>query len=161
MSYTPYNEPEKTKSNFPITPSKISYLGYNTNNQYPEFPPLMMDGRAIISSYQPESAMNNDIIMQNNITTNWQYRQYLMNNAEQIMQQNFTDACNDSGSSTKLYEIHSDANVIKDPLSSPFVYSETNQSDKPFGHSNSDLKTNYLSREDLTAKKNVQMTMSP
>jgi len=134
-------------------------LGYNTNNRHSEFPPLMSDGRAVPSSYQPESVINNDIIIQNNIKSNWEYRQYLINNAAAIMENNYKDACNDSGCTAKIYEIHGNANVIRDPVASPFVYNSNNLNERPLGHSSGDLKTAYLSREELTARKDVDAKM--
>jgi hypothetical protein len=130
-------------------------LGYNTNNKYPEFPPLMSDGRAVTASFQPESAINNDIINKNNIKSNWEYRQFLTKNATQLMEQNFVEACNDTGCSVPVYEIHNSANIIKDANATPFFYRSDNLNSQPFGYSSSDLKTAYLSREELTAQKDV------
>uniref|UniRef100_A0A6C0B6S6 Uncharacterized protein n=1 Tax=viral metagenome TaxID=1070528 RepID=A0A6C0B6S6_9ZZZZ len=162
MSYSSFNQAECVKSAFPTIKETVpkSSLGYNTNNKYPEFPPLMADGRAVTASYQPESVINNDIIMQNNIKSNWEYRQYLIKNAEKILEQNFRDACNDSGSYVKSYEIHNSANVLKDPMSSPHIYGATNMNESPFGYSSSDLKTNYLSREQLTESKGVNESLA-
>ena len=57
---------------------QLSYDGYSTNNQYSEFPPMMKDGRSIVSSWQPESHINKEIKKQNNIKSNWEYpRPYL------------------------------------------------------------------------------------
>jgi len=134
-------------------------LGYNTNNKYPKFPPLMSDGRAVTASFQPESAINNDIINKNNIKSNWEYRQFLTKNASKLMEQNFISACNDSGCTVPIYEIHNSANVIKDPAATPFFYRSDNLNKQPFGYSSSDLKTAYLSREDLTAQKDVAPQM--
>jgi hypothetical protein len=161
MSYSSFNQAECVNSAFPTIKETVpkSSLGYNTNNKYPEFPPLMADGRAVTASYQPESVINNDIIMQNNIKSNWEYRQYLTKNAGQIMEQNFRDACNDSGSFAKSYEIHNSANVLKDPAASPHVYGKNNLNESPFGYSSSDLKTSYLSREQLTESKDVPASL--
>lgn len=157
MSYSSFNQAECINSAFPTIKETVpkSSLGYNTNNKYVEFPPLMADGRSVTASYQPESAINNDIIMQNNIKSNWEYRQYLTKNAQKIMEQNFREACNDSGSFAKTYEIHNSANVLKDPMASPHVYNSSNIGTAPFGYSTSDLKTTYLSREQLTESKGV------
>ena len=69
---------------YPIIKETIpkSSLGYNTNNKYPEFPPLMSDGRSIISSYQPETVVNTELLHRNGIQTNWQYRKYLTENSK-------------------------------------------------------------------------------
>ena len=42
-----------SKSNAPS-----SSLGYNTNNKHADFPPLMNDGRSVVSSWVPESTVN-------------------------------------------------------------------------------------------------------
>jgi hypothetical protein len=130
-------------------------LGYNTNNKYPKFPPLMSDGRAVTAAFQPESAINNDIINKNNIKSNWEYRQFLTKNAKELMEQNFLGACSENGCTVPVYEIHNSANVIKDNAATPFMYRSDNLNKQPFGYSSSDLKTAYLSREELTAQKDV------
>ena len=108
MSYSSFNNVECVASAFPVIKETVpkSALGYNTNNKYPEFPPLMKDGRAIVASYQPESAINNNIILENGIQSNWQYRQYLTNNAIDVMNRNFRDACNDAGYYTNSKDIN-------------------------------------------------------
>ena len=84
---------------YPIIKETVpkSSLGYGTNNKYPEFPPLMTDGRSVIGSWQPESTENANLIESNGIKTNWQYRQFLMKNAQQIQEYNFRETCNDVG----------------------------------------------------------------
>jgi hypothetical protein len=90
---------EKMSCAYPVIKETLpkSALGYNTNNKYPQFPPLMADGRAVVASYQPEAVINNSILKETGIQTNWQYRNYLTHNAHDIMQYNFKEACNDSG----------------------------------------------------------------
>ena len=39
-----------------------SARGYNTNNKYPQFPPLMSDGRSVTATWQPESSINIDLV---------------------------------------------------------------------------------------------------
>lgn len=168
MSYSSFNNAETVESAFPIIKETVpkSALGYNTNNQYPEFPPLMMDGRAVAASYQPESAINNNIILENNIQSNWEYRQFLTHNATYVMNRNFRDACNDAGYYTNTYDINGTPyqltgtpNIIRDPMSSPFVYNQENLTQMPFGYASSDLKDVYLSRDALNEEKNVSQNM--
>ena len=47
--------------------SEPTYYGYSTNNKHPEFPPLMNDGRSLVSNWQPESHLNDRLVKQNNI----------------------------------------------------------------------------------------------
>ena len=125
-----------------------------------------MDGRAVAASYQPESAINNNIILENNIKSNWEYRQYLTQNATRVMQGNFHEACNDAGYYTNSYNINETPyqmtgtpDIIRDPMSTPFVYKQDNLTQMPFGYASSDLKDVYLSRHALSEDKNVPQNM--
>jgi hypothetical protein len=147
--------PENLHCAYPVIKETIpkSSLGYNTNNKYPEFPPLMCDGRSVTASYQPETVINEKIIQDNNIQSNWEYRRFLSTNARAIMEENFREASNDNG----YYLRHN--NIIHGnaaPTSgSPFLYPNTQDNRQPFGYASSDLKEIYLSREQLNARKNV------
>jgi hypothetical protein len=124
-----------------------SDLGYKTNNQYPKFPPKMADGRSVISSWQPESAMNEDIIRKNGIASNWIYRKYLTDNSKKIMEENYRQMCNDTG-----YQLPSYVNS-GDKGQSPYTYTSLYDKTQPTGFENSDLKQLYLSREELNSRK--------
>lgn len=140
---------------YPIIKETIpkSSLGYNTNNKYPEFPPLMNDGRSIVSSHQPEAIINNELLHRNGIQTNWQYRKYLTENSKEIMEWNFREASNDAG----YFKRHTDAPInTMDSLQSattPYLFNSIMDNNKPIGHASSDLKMLYLSREQLNARK--------
>lgn len=140
---------EQLNSAYPVIKESIpkSSLGYNTNNKYPEFPPLMMDGRAITASYQPESILNESLILENGIKSNWEYRKFLTGNAQNLMEYNFREACNDSGYYKRYEDIMNNTNSV------PFHYMSHSDTSKPFGYSSSDLKDLYLSREQLNAAK--------
>jgi len=121
--------------------------GYSgSNNIHFNFPPIMADGRNY-ASWQPEAVINRRIQKQENIHSNWAYRQYLTNHGLEIMKYNTTEACIESGLSC-----HTETS--KTPSSNvPFLYKSTFDSAKPgYGYSNSDLKNPYLSREQLQAQ---------
>jgi hypothetical protein len=139
--YSPYN------SQNDITSVSPQYLGYSTNNQYGNFPPLMKDGRASIASYQPEAVRNKELLTANNIKTNFEYRNYLTQNANQIMKIDYMSSLNDVG----FYKRYADA--PKHDTSSPYLYKSYLDDSKPEGYSNSDLKDLYISREQLQARK--------
>jgi hypothetical protein len=124
-----------------------SKLGYNSNNQYPEFPPLMSDGRSIISSWQPDSVVNNQILTKNDIKSNWQYRKFIKENAEEIMKYNFRETCNDTG-----YYIQ---NQNPPKYGTPYMYDSIHeQANRTVGpETKSDLKDLYLSRNQLEMRK--------
>ena len=124
--------------------------GYTTNNKYPEFPPIMADGRSLIASWQPEAVINDQLIKQTGITSNWQYRRYLTENSKQIKDSNFKEACNDIG----YYKRFAD-----DPSqSAPYLYKTAFDNATPTGYAHSDLKQIYLSREQLDARKYTPST---
>jgi len=149
-------QPENINSAYPIIRETIprSSLGYNTNNKYPEFPPLMSDGRAITGSWQPESTINKDLIESNNIKSNWEYRKYLQQNSQQIMEYNFRESSNDVGYFKRPIDIPSiQSNGANGIRLTPFLYSSVLDGSKPLGYASSDLKTVYLTREQLESRK--------
>lgn len=148
-----YPEPQNVESAFPVIKETIprSKLGYNSNNLYPGFPPLMADGRNLIASYQPEAILNNTLKDQNGITSNWEYRKYLIENSEEVLRSNFREACNDVGYFERfLPDERGNTNPIK---TTPYQYSSYLDNTNPVGYANSDLKDLYISREQLNVRK--------
>ncbi len=136
-----------------------SSLGYDTNNLYPQFPPLMNDGRAITASWQPEAVANERIIQIQGIKTNYEYRQYLTQNANSVMKTDYTEACNDAGYYARYVDLPSQggsglatSSVMSQPVSIPYSFTSFGDKTQPYGYSNSDLKDLYLSREQLQAR---------
>lgn len=122
-----------------------SQLGYGTNNRFPSFPPLMQDGRAVISAWQPEAVINQRILTQNNIQSNWKYRQFINLHAKEILENNFQEACNDTGYTVPLQgQVHPPT---------PYIYHSNEDKTTVLGVQNTDLKDLYLSREELEARK--------
>ena len=128
-----------------------SALGYNSNNLYPKFPPIMADGRSAISSWQPESAINDKLIKSNDIKSNWMYRKYLTRHGNQIMEYNFRETCNDTGLFIPPQEIGETS--TKTNKNVPYTFTSYNDTTKPDGYQESDLKQMYLTREQLNARK--------
>lgn len=148
-------QPEKLDYAYPIIKETIprSSLGYSTNNKYPEFPPLMSDGRSIIGSWQPESTENANIIESNNIKSNWEYRRYLTKNSKEIQEYNFRESCNDVGYFIRPIDLPSiQSNTVSD-YNVPYMFRTILDNSKPNGYQESDLKNLYLSREQLNARK--------
>jgi hypothetical protein len=129
-------DPQNLECAYPVIKETIpaSKLGYSTNNIYQGYPPLMNDGRSIIASFQPQGETNNKILRDNNIESNWQYRQYLQNNAKAIMEENFREASNDIG----YIQRYSNEQPPKKTSTNRYEYNDK-----------SDLKDIYLSREEL------------
>jgi len=77
------------KSNLPTIDNK-NRSSYNrkcykvSNNRYPNCPALMDDGRAF-TDYRAPCFRNDMLKIQNNITNSYDYRQFLINNGEKII----------------------------------------------------------------------------
>jgi len=150
------NSPVNINCGCPFVKESIpsSSLGYNTNNKYSKFPPLMSDGRSVVASWQPESIINAELIETNKIKSNWEYRQYLQKNAKQIMEYNFHESATDVGYYKRHIDIPSiQSNVVNGPHKMPYMFTSGLDNTKPFGYASSDLKQMYLSREQLEARK--------
>ena len=121
-----------------------SSLGYKTNPLRDNFPPMMSDGRALTAAYQPEAVLNSKLLIDNNIKSNWEYRQYLTNNSQQIVEKNTQESFNDVG-----YYIR----YTNNDTNSPVLYNSFTDNKKQMGVTDTDLKTMYLSREQLNSRK--------
>ena len=113
-----------------------------SNNIHFNFPPIMADGRNF-ASWQPGSVVNDKIKQESGIKSNWQYRKYLMENADQIIKYNQLGACDECSSSVASY------GGGEKLTGTPFVYNSYLENSQPFGYENSDLKNSYLSRQQL------------
>lgn len=128
---------------------------YSASNNYDfNSPAKMADGR-LWSQWQPDAVINERIQRQENIHTNWGYRQYLQKNGLEIMKYNNQEACYALGLDPHF-------NTGKTPSDNvPYTFKGTFDSSKPgFGYCNSDLKNPYLSREQLNSRL-VAPTINP
>jgi hypothetical protein len=117
-----------------------------SNNIHFNSPPIMADGRNY-ASWQPEAVINERIQKQEGIQTNWGYRQYLQNNADQIMKYNRLESCYDLGLNPHVMTNATPSSNV------PYLYQSSFDHSQPgYGYSNSDLKNPYLKREQLNAR---------
>jgi hypothetical protein len=139
-----FYEPEKFECAYPKIQETIpqSKLGYHLNNKYDGFPPLMADGRAITASWQPEAVLNNHLVKEMGITSNWEYRQYMIKNAKNIMKYNCVQASTDAGYLKKYMDLNE-----TETYSTPHSFTSFTDSAKPHGYEGSDLKELYLKHE--------------
>jgi len=116
-----------------------------SNNIHFNSPPIMADGRNF-ATWVPACAVNETIQKKNNLTTNYAYRQYLINNAEKLMKYNSTSACDQCSSCLGQFN--------RDPITSTekHVFISHSDKDTPYGYEDSDLKKLYLSRRALQSK---------
>ena len=132
-----------------------SAQGYSTNNKYPDFPPLMADGRSVMASWQPETEANQAILQRNGIKTNWEYRQFLTNNAPEIMKRNFIESATDVGYYERNATDVGESQFQPISTSRVVAYSSILEPASHLGNVNTDLKTEYLSREQLNSQQFV------
>lgn len=82
------------------------------------------------------------------ITSNWKYRQYIQQNANQIMKFNTMQSITDSGNNP-----YSILNKVPIETSSPHLYHSTHDSNHPsYGFRNSDLKQDYIKKEQMKSR---------
>jgi hypothetical protein len=83
---------------------------------------------------------------------NAQYREYMVKNARKIMEADFRNASNDVG----YYERFADQIRQDNPASgTPYLYTSVEEKAQPLGYSESDLKSIYLTREELDARRST------
>jgi hypothetical protein len=118
------------------------YMGQN--NYHANMPALMSDDREQRSWY-PEAVVDHQLKKAANITSNWDYRKYLTNNATQLMNINTRNAV--------MQNPEGDVNRQASVAGTPYVYHGPNdmRQVRP-GVFDSDLKVAYLSREQLQSK---------
>lgn len=121
-----------------------------SNNIHFDFPPIMADGRNY-TSWLPGEQINKQIREQNGIASNWDYRQHMVKNAENIMQQNTISACDQCCASPARYGVDN-ANQNIPQNNTPFLYKSCVESTQPFGYQSSDLKKLYLDDFQLQAR---------
>ena len=147
--------PESIHSAYPIIKETVpkSERGYNTNNKYSGFPPLMSDGRSITATWQHDAVANHKLVQDNNIKSNWNYRKFLTDNAGNVMEQNFRESSNDTGYNSRFTTAPNIQSNFVSNMGSPTLYASVEHNPTTLGHTTSDLKTSYLSRENLQARK--------
>lgn len=138
----------------------MSNYGSGSNNIHFDSPPIMMDGRNF-ANWQPGGAVNEEIRRKENITTNWQYRRFLTNNADEIIKKNQEAACGQNGSCPSRY--HSVQNsrdgsrLVEDTTSktTPYLYKSCESNKKPHGFETSNQKNLYLTEQQLQARMSI------
>lgn len=127
-----------------------SAINVPSNNKFHEKPSLMSDGRQH-KSWHTESEIDHNLKGTHKITSNWEYRRYLTQNADSVMKENLRMELmkNPRNPQTNaMLDGRSD-----DSNAPPYLYNnlEDNTMVMPKSFS-SDLKNIYLTRTQLQAK---------
>ena len=108
---------------------------------------IYMYNKPDYASWQPQAIVNNQIRSNEGIKSNWQYRQYMTNNASYIMKYNTQEAIYESGNNP--YTLVNNEPVQK----TPYLYSNIQQNtEPPVNYGESDLKRSYLEKERIQAR---------
>jgi len=135
---------------------------YNSgmNNAYNNFPPMMNDSRTY-TSWQPSNITNEKIKKDGNITSNWEYRQFMIKNADNIIKLNQQKATEYSGiNMNRNYSDNSlnnapDKSVNDSNINTPFIYNSLADLRTPEGYIPSDLKNLYTSNVLLQSRMEI------
>jgi hypothetical protein len=99
------------------------------------------------SSWEPQAGVNNGILKDAGIHSNWDYRKYIQKNAHQIMKYNTMEAIYDSGNNP--YTVVNTNSIEK----SPMLYNSLHDEKHPaYGFRNSDLKQAFTTKQRLAAQ---------
>ena len=134
-----------------------------SNNIHYDFPPIMKDGRNY-ANWLPGAAINEQIRKDAGINTNWEYRRYLTQNADQIIRNNQISACDECCAIPR--ETYSPNNTNEVPAQqmqlnrqmfvqtqTPYLYKSCADNTKPkYGYENSDLKDMYTTQLQLQSR---------
>lgn len=117
-----------------------------SNNYYTIEPTPELQGQAY-NLWQPDGSTNKKIQVDTNISSNWQYRQYMQKNANDIMKYNSMQAINSSGNNPyTLLNTNPTGN-------SPYLFNSVHDTSSPlYGLKNTDLKQDYITKTQRKAR---------
>ena len=107
-----------------------------SNNIHFNTPPLMSDGRHY-SNYDPACKANNELRGSLGIKNNYQYRQWLINNGNDVAQKNRDSACNECSQCVKY--------AAEAPPQQKYLFKGCVDNSRPYGYEGSDFKNMYFS----------------
>jgi len=114
----------------------------HTNIQFPIIPKM------VPANWQSEDANNADLIAKTGITTNWQYRKYLTDNAKDIIEYNYHESNNENGYAVRQAEVPIiQCNKVQGIINMPRMQTNEIDTTHRYGTPASDLKNAYLSQE--------------
>ena len=117
---------------------------YNgSNNIHFNLPPLMSYGRNF-TTLTPARQQNTKVFEKLNMQSNYDYRQYLISNAENLIKKNMLSACDNC--------CHCERIIDGIPQHQKYFYRDCSDLNKPYGYQDSDLKNMYLTRHQHESK---------
>lgn len=116
-----------------------------SNNVYTDFPPIMSDRRSF-TTYDPNNEINEKIMQEQKIKSNYDYRMFLTKHGDAIIRKNQYNACNQCGFCQYGDTLPFSSTAEK------YLFKGKSDMYQPPGYENSDLKINYLSRDAIQSR---------
>jgi hypothetical protein len=117
------------------------------SHQYYTIEPQQEFQTMAYSLWQPDAITNNKIQVDSGINSNWKYRQYMQQNANHIMKYNTMESIYASGNNPYTVQ-----NVVPSEKQ-PYLYKSMHDTSSPaYGFRNSDLKQDYMTKENRKAR---------
>ena len=107
--------------------------------------PIIMEDARFVSNYVPNALFEKKIQNANQISSNEEYRRFLTNNGNTIMNYNKQKALQQN--------VDIEFNVVSDKNHGPFVFNDIHSTANPRGYETNQTKQLYLSRVQLQAQK--------
>ena len=99
------------------------------------------------SAWQPDAIINNNIIKDASITSNWKYRRYIQSNANHIMKYNTMEYIYASGNNP--YAVPNNTSDLNVPFKFTSIYDENEPN---YGFNDSDLKKSFLKTQQVKGR---------
>lgn len=130
----------------PTFESSRTMYPVHTDIQFPNIPKM------VPANWQSEDANNADLIAKTGITTNWQYRKYLTDNAKDIIEYNYHESNNENGYAARhSYVPIIQCNKVQGIINMPRMQTNEIDTTHRYGTPASDLKNAYLSQEQFNS----------
>ena len=127
----------------------VCYAG--SNNIHFDFPAIMNDTRHF-TDYFPDADKNQQILQQNGIQNNHQYRQFLIHHGREVMEQNRHQTYQNCGVYYYGYPLQGNDTRPSSERQGKYLFRSPRDFHQPYGYENSDLKQIYHRREALQSR---------
>ena len=123
----------------------------NPNNIHHNFPGIMNDGR-LFTDHNTSSMLNKQILLHNNLANNEEYRKYLVDNANKIIDMNKKSYMTQNNT----YYANNDPlhvlNMKEQRHNNPYLFDSIHDKVQPYGFESNIVKEKYLSMQELASK---------
>ena len=101
--------------------------------------------------FNEDSRNNQKLVNKSSLDSNWKYRQYMQQNANNIMKYNTMQSISSSGNNPYT-NANAYTNAYTNTNKPVHLYSSTHDNNNPNGYKYSDLKDEYLKKEQMKSR---------